>query len=370
MSDEIEKTPEIEKTHAEADKSLDDAIWSALDGPDAGADANETVATEDGARARDDKGRFAKKEQEPQAEDAAPKEVTVSAEAPVVEPRTDQPEHAEPARTWAEGQFRGWSKEQRERFDALPPDQQEVVMAYKAETDAAFTRRDQEAASFRKDAEPLIEVVKESADLWAAQNITPAEALKGYANIERVLTYGNYDQKLKLISDICASYNIPFNSEMATLDIDVDQYRARHDQNSEMARIQAENARLQRQFDAYRAEQLQAQIASFSTATLPDGSPKHPHFETVKAAMGGLLSSGQAQTLDEAYEMAVKPITDAIAAQTAKVQSDTQQRQRETLEKAKKAAPVKSSPAMPSGQAKPGDLDDVISQAMANAGWS
>lgn len=361
----------IEKTHAEAEKSLDDAIWSALDGPDE-APSTEDEASDDGAaeRARDDKGRFAKKEQEPAPEEAAPIEATAADEAPVVDKSTDQPTDAEPSRTWEDGQFRGWSKEQRTRFESLPPEQQDVVMAYKAEADAAFTRRDQEASSFRKDAEPLIAVAKEAADLWASQNIAPADALRGYANIERTLTYGSYDQKMKLIGDICQTYGIPFNSDMATLDVDVDQYRARHDQNSEMARIQAENARLQRQFESYRAEQLQAQIAAFSAATHPDGSPVHPHFETVKAAMGGLLQSGTAQTLDEAYEMAVKPIEQAIAAQAAKHQSTTQQKQREALEKAKKAAPVKSSPAMPSGQAKPGGLDDVISQAMANAGWS
>lgn len=368
MSARSERTPDQELTDI-----IDAAIAGGNEPPADPAPEQHAEPPEDGAEpkvGRDDKGRFAKK-QEPSEEKAAPDPATASDEAPVVDESTkDQPaENAQPARTWEEGQFRGWSKEQRARFEALPPEQQDVVMAYKAETDAAFTKRDQEYSGFRKEAEPLVELAKQNADLWAAQNLTPAQALQGYANIERTLTYGTYDQKVKLVGDICKAYQIPFDANMMALDVDVESYRRSHDAQSEIARIQAENARLQQQFESYRAEQLQSQIASFASATNADGSPKYPLFETVKATMGQALSSGQAQTLEAAYEIATKPINEAIAAREAALKAQTQQQQRAAVEKAKKAAPVKSSPSMPAGQQQAMSLDDAISAAMAKVGW-
>lgn len=367
-----------EKSERHPDQELSDIIDAAIasgNEPPADPAPEQDAKPEADAGAepklgRDEKGRFAK-QHEPKADDAAPDEATVSAEAPVVdETNKDQPDaNAQPARTWEEGQFRGWSKEQRARFDALPPEQQDVVMAYKAETDAAFTRRDQEYSSFRKEAEPLIELAKQNSDLWASQNMTPAQALQGYANIERTLSFGSYDQKVKLIGDICKAYNIPFDANMMALDLDVESYRRQHDSQSEIARIQAENARLQQQFESYRAEQLQSQITAFASATNADGSPKYPLFETVKATMGQALSSGQAQTLEAAYELATKPINEAIAAREAALKAQTQQQQRAAVEKARKAAPVKSSPSMPAGQQQAMSLDDAISAAMAKAGW-
>jgi len=351
----------------QSNDSLDDIINQAMTGPE----PEETIdaTPEDAPKVgRDEKGRFAKKEQEPSEEKAAPDEATASEDAPVVEV-DDKPSEAEPAPKWTDGQFRGWSPEQRARFESLPPEQQEAVMAYKADYDAQFTRRDQEFSQFRKEAEPFLELSKANSDLWAAQKLTPAQALQGYANIERTLTYGSYDDKVRLIGDICKAYQIPFDANMMTLDMDVDQYRAQHDSHSEIARVQAENARLQRQFDEMRAESLQSQISAFASATDPSGAPKHPHFETVKAAMGGLLSSGQAQTLEQAYEIASKPIADAIAAREAEIRAATQSQQRSSVEKAKKAAPVKASPTVPGGKSDRLSLDDAITAAMSKAGW-
>lgn len=374
MSEKSERTP---------DQHLNDLIDAAIAGgnePEAKAQPeterkpdqqqDSKPEPDDGAPVgRDEKGRFAKKH-EPE-EKAAPDTATASPVAPVVdESKTDQQKaNADAARTWEEGQFRGWSKEQRTRFEALPPEQQDAVMAYKSETDAVFTKRDQEFSQFRKDAEPLVELAKTNRDLWAAQNLTPAQALQGYANIERTLSFGSYDQKVRLISDICKAYSIPFDAQMMTLDMDVDAYRRQHDAQSEIARVQADNARLQQQFESYRAEQLQSHITSFASATNADGTPKYPLFETVKASMGAALSSGQAQTLEAAYDIATKPINEAIAAREAALKAQTQQQQRDAVEKAKRAAPVKASPSLPAGQQQTMSLDDAISAAMAKAGW-
>lgn len=57
---------------------------------------------------------------------------------------------------------------------------------------------------------------------------------------------------------------------------------------------------------AYQQDQaLNSEIQQFASARGTDGQVAHPHFETVKSTMGILLQSGQAQTMQEAYDKAI-----------------------------------------------------------------
>ena len=66
----------------------------------------------------------------------------------------------------------------------------------------------------------------------------------------------------------------------------------------------------QRQLTAEQQQQqaveqdVTSQIMAFQNATNPDNSPKHLYFENVRGLMGSYMRDGQAQTLDQAYEMA------------------------------------------------------------------
>lgn len=365
-----EKSETIEKHDDKLNATLDDIITSAMAEPEI---ETKPEPDDDGAEprmGRDDKGRFVKKEQEPKSEDAAPDKATAADdEAPVVEEVKDQPKEPERPK-WDDGHFRGWSPEQRARFSTLPPEQQDAVMAYKAEHDATFTKRDQEFADFRKRYEPYDHVSKQYRDVFEAQGMSPIEALQGYANIDRTLRQGTWDDKVRVFGQIAQMAGIPWSPDLLTLDADVNQLRHEHNMRANAAQSSAETARLKAELDELKAQQLQSHITAFASAQNADGTPKHPHFETVKASMGALLNSGAANTLDDAYQLAVKPILAVIEAERAKVASDTQKKQAETVQKAKKAAPVKASPVAPSGSTKTLSLDDAIAAAMEQVGWS
>lgn len=359
-------------------QQLDDIISAAMREPESEVvqDAKaETVEAkpDDGAEpivGRDEKGRFAKKGQEPTKEDAAPDEATASEAAPVVEDVKDQPDDKAQSPKWDDGHFRGWSSEQREKFNSLDPATQDVVMQYKADFDRQFTTRDQQFADFRKRFEPFDHVSRQYQDVFAAQGMSPVEALQGYANIDRTLRQGTWDQKVQVFSEIARLAGIPWSPDLLTLDADVNALRSEHDNRAHVAQANAETNRLKAELEELRAAQLQTQITAFASAANPDGTPKHPHFETVKAQMGALLNSGAANTLEDAYALAVQPITAAIEAERARLSSETQRRQTEALSKAKKAAPLKASPTVPTNSTKAPSLDDVISAAMEQAGWS
>jgi len=358
---------------------LSKMIYSAIDGDDAD-DAELTPEVEsapaDDGPARDENGRFkAKDADEEPAEEDEPVEAAPEGEEPedTELEASDEATDEEPERpAWDDGHFRGWEPEHRERFNALPPEQQQVVMEFKAASDAALTRTAQEFSEYRNRADHLVQAADEVREIFAASNLSPDQALRGYAGIERTLAYGTLDQKMQLIGQIAEQYGIPLDiSQAVPWDADLDQLREVHDRDSRLAQERSRIAHLEAQVEQFQQQQLQSQIQSFATASNPDGSPKYPHFDMVRGAMGQLMAAGQAQSLEDAYEKAAKPIEDRIAAELAARSASTVARQREAVEKAKRAAPLRKSPqpALNGHRVESTNIDDAINAALDQAGF-
>ena len=360
-------------------KGLDahiDAALAAVDAPietDATAVAVETTqdapaleadeAPNDG-RARDERGRFAPKTDSPPptAPDATPDAAIVASTDATADPKPVEAEKT----AWTDGHFRGWAPEKRAAFEKLPPEAQAVTMEIAKDLQAEFTRKTQETADWKRKVEPVLSTLSKEQDLWADQGLNPLQAFQNYANIERTLKFGNFADKIGLVQQICDVYGIPFQAPQAA-----DPYQAAlHDQNAAVARERANSDRLQRQLQSFETQEISRTIEQFSSAKNPDGTPAHPHFETVKPAMSALLTSGRAQTLDEAYAIASKPIMDLIEAKAAEARRSVEKSQIEAVEKAKRAAPVRSSNnAMPAGKTKASGVDAIIAASLDGAGW-
>jgi hypothetical protein len=360
--------------------SLDDILSQAIDAPapdaveppaapaDISAEPQETAEAK-AQRERDERGRFKAKTDEI-ATPAAP-EAPVEPVASTEEPKQDaQPEKPKPV--VSEGHFRGWSPEQRAKFDALPPEAQETVLALKRDTDAHYTRKLEEAAQTKKQLEPVAHLLNQTADIFAAQGMDPVQAIQGYANIERTLTFGTLDQKLELLGQIAKQYGIPFAPQQQIEQYDpneFERFRLLHDRDAEKLQLQRQLDSQKRELENFQRQQLSQQVEAFSRATNPDGTPRHPLFETVKGHMGALLASQKARTLDEAYALAVEPIQKALEEREAKARADAERARQEAVERAKKAAPVKTSSASPSGRTvAPKGIDAVLNSALDQMG--
>jgi hypothetical protein len=95
-------------------------------------------------------------------------------------------------------------------------------------------------------------------------------------------------------------------------------------------------------------QETMSQIEAFQNATAEDGSPKHVYFENVRPLMSSYFASGQAQTLDQAYEMACWANPEVRAALQADMQRSTEAQR---LEEAKrKSAEAKKAGFNVSGQ--------------------
>lgn len=369
MSDE--QTTHTEGGEIEQIDDLSKVIYSAIDGDDA-PEVDEPVSRETSGPERDEKGRFKA------ADSAEPAEDEPEAAAPDEDQDTelkasDEATDEEPERpAWDDGHFRGWEPEHRERFNALPPEQQQAVMEFKAVSDKALTRTAQEFSEYRNRADDLVKLADEIGPMFASAGKSVPDLVRGYVGIEQTLAYGTLDQKMQLIGDIARHYGIPLDmSQALPWDADIDQLREVHDRDSRLAREQSETAQLRAELDQLKQQQLYSTVESFRSATNADGSPKYPHFDMVRGAMAQIMTSGQAQSLEDAYQMAAKPFEDRIAAEIEARLAKTVAGQQEAVQKAKRAAPIKRSPpsAINGHTAAPGTIDDAISAALDSAGF-
>lgn len=89
----------------------------------------------------------------------------------------------------------------------------------------------------------------------------------------------------------------------------------------------------QQQREQQMQQETMSQIEAFQNATAEDGSPKHVYFENVRPLMSSYFASGQAQNLEQAYEMACWANPEVRAALQADMQRSAESQR---LEEAKR----------------------------------
>lgn len=367
MNATADKTEEIVEN---SDDKLDAIISQALDG---GLEPDEAPTITETSAERDERGRFKSRQADEGGTDAPAALQPATETAPSVDAKPA--ELAPQAPAWTDGHFTGWRPEQRERFNALPPDVQKLVMDRQAESQAFYDRKLSEEAAFRKSIEPVYEAVRRVEPFARQIGTTPDQLLVNYANVEHTLTFGTYADKVELLAKIAKTYNIPFakpepDPYAAPLQPTGQAYPIFHDMQSELARLKAELQAERAQREQVTEAQLASQVNAFATATNADGTPKYPFFETVRASMGPYLANGQARTLEEAYQLAVKPIQERLDREIAARAKQATEAQAQVVARAKKAAPIRTSGDVPNGKTKGLSLDAILDQTLTQAGFN
>jgi hypothetical protein len=377
----IEETGDLPVTEPVA-QDLDSIIGQAYDNavPDEAPVEGET-ATETAERPRDERGRFAPKTPAPEASEEG---ATEGADEPTTE-AVAEPAQVQPIEPPAR-----WSEADKAKFAALPREAQEIVLERVKATDADYTRKTQEIADVRKQAEPLLQAIQPHRDYLSARSAQiglPTEGLVGrLITFEQALNAGPSGTQAAVLQDIGASYvanrstedriaavaafahgagidlRALANGEVAQPDPVINQLR------QTVSTLTHELNQIKSATEAEQTRQVTSTIETFATATDANGQPKHPHFEVVKAAMGQLIANGEVSTLEEAYALAAKPIEDRIAAALSAKAQEAEKHRQEALAKAKKVAPVRSTGSQPNGMAKSTDLDSILAQSIASAG--
>lgn len=266
---------------------------------------------------RDDQGKFVKEgnqeetSEEEASEEAASEESESTQEDPV--PTRDVP--------------LGWDKDKEEDWKSMSESQQGQFI----KRNNQFAAKIQQSVEGKKFADSIKQVEAPYQAMIAAEGANTVTAYQDYLKTSYQLRNGTPEQKVNLVMQLAKTFNVPLTGLNPTLgnDTENDIYVDPDIQNLQNvigqlnSKIeQMEQRTLQEQQNAQNAEMqsIDSEISNFAS------DPKHPHFEAVRPVMGALMTSGVAENMEAAYDMAVHadPKLRADALKSVKIKEDTE----------------------------------------------
>ena len=248
-----------------------------------------------------------------------------------------------------------WRPEAAAKFATLPPEVQQEVL--KREEDIF-----KGLESYKADAsigKALKGIIQPYMQVFQAQGIDPMQQVSGLMRAHVALATGTPEQKQQFFRHLAKEYGVDLDVEAPYVDPQVAGLQ------KQLSDLQSRlNGREQHEANEARSK-LQAEIDSFAS------DPAHQYFDEVANDIAGLLRSGAAKDLKDAYDKAIwaNPIT--RAKEQARLTADADAKAKaEAAERAKQArkatgANVKSSAKAASGTAPLGSIDDTLNAALA-----
>ena len=357
MAEVETSTPEAEPASAPAAITLDGVLESAISGEFVGGEAEPTSREPRPLAGETISAEEVEVEADP-SDQAAEGQQDADAEAT---PDTDTPESdGEPAPD-ALAAPTTWPAEHREAFSDLPEEQQNFMLQREKERDAAFTRKTTELAEQRREVEGVAGVLAPYKEQMRAHGISEAEY------ISRLMSYDNAlrQNPQAAIGQLAQHYGINLSNDSGADWVDETPPDPQFQQlQQQLNTTNAELKSLKQGQINREHHQLVGQVEGFATETDSKGNLKHPHFEAVRERMGRLVNAGETTDLEVAYEKAVRMDDDlykkSIAAERKAVATQEDSRRKAAVDKAKKAAPGRTSGTPPSGSVKESDLDSIL----------
>lgn len=272
-------------------------------------------------RPRDERGRFVSGVEKVEA---TPEPAIVEPKQPaIVDPAKVAPVETKPA---ALAPPNGWSAEAKAKWHELPPEIQAAVNQREHDV-AKFTSKTDEERAFGRE---MHRVVSPYLAQIQAEGGTPAGAVQSLLNTAYILRNGTPEQKQQALIGVAQQFNIELpNPEQ--------QQQIPPELGALYQRINQLEGSLQQQYQSS-VQATQASVHADIDRFAAD--PAHPHFEAVKAVMGALMSSGQAQDLQTAYDMACHARPDIRATLSAQARAEEEQKRR--AEETARAAAARS----------------------------
>lgn len=279
-------------------------------------------------RARDETGKFAKAAEPP----------TPQAEKPdlPVSPAAQTPAAATPSLKAPDS----WAAHMREHFGKLPPEVAAYVAQREADMNKKFTAQDEERTFGRK----MRETVTPYLATIQQEGGTPEAAVAQLLQTAMVLRSPNPQIRAQALQNIARQFNVDIGTPLQQ---GAGQgLQQGFDPQAISRQVQAE---IQRHQQEQEQASLQSEIEAFASA------PGHEHYETLKPIMAGLLTSGRAKDLQDAYDQAQWSVpeirTTLLASETQAAEQKRISEAAAKAEAAKRAAP--SVTGSPSNGAKP-----------------
>jgi hypothetical protein len=239
-----------------------------------------------------------------------------------------------------------WTAEQKAKWATLPPDTQAYIAQRDKESHEAISRAGQQIKAF----EPIGKVIEQYSHVFQKNGLQPHDGIARMMAVNEMLE----TNAPAAIREIAKAYGVNLQG---TTD--------EQDASPESPRIAELEARLARQEAHLTAQLRQKQEADDAALAreIADFAKDKPHFETVRKVMAGLMNSGAAETMQDAYDRAI--YADPTIRQSLQVEAQTKAEEQRKAEEAKRVSAakkaagvnVKSSTAHSNG---PKSMDDEL----------
>jgi hypothetical protein len=290
--------------------------------PPVEVDAGSETAEQREARQRDERGRFAPK-QEPENKLPAP----VPQEGQQAAPATRKPPSSWKKDYWGQWERLGADPELsklQEYIEQRESDYAKGVSTYKSQWDQAA---------------PIYEAIQPFVPELQQHGIQPQQWIQNLGNAHRTLALGSPEQKLQMFAKLATEYGIPLQA-LAGGQGQADPQVGHIVQNFQTLQQKVNELEHQRKQEADAL--MQREIQAFQKDA--------PHFEVVKGTMAQLLQSGVAPDLKTAYDKAIR-LHDDIWQQHQATQAKSADAARQAEIAKKKAAAVSPRSSSPTGTA-------------------
>jgi hypothetical protein len=236
---------------------------------------------------RDRAGRFVPKKDAPPpdapASDAAPTKAAPAATVPVsgaVPAKADTP-----AAGPADGAPQSWKDDVKAKWEGLDPQVKSEIARREREITVGLQR----AAETRKFGDSVMQEFAPYAEILSKEGASPQAAIRALLETSYTLRYGSQEHKHALFMSLAEQYGIdltkPVDPEKARLQWEIDSRK-----HEDLRGGAQQQANIQRE--------VQQELEAFIEA------PGHEHYATVRTTMAGLLQSGTAKDLQDAYDQA------------------------------------------------------------------
>lgn len=276
-----------------------------------------------------------------------------------------------------------WPAAQREAFAALPPDARKSTLDFVKGFEADYTRKSTELAEDKKFSQSVRSLITNDhrAQMRRA-GLSDEQGIAHLVSLNDLYTRdpAGYVRMVVERSGLTPQQVFPqFTGDGATQGQQPAQADSYQQLYGYLQTVHGELEGIKREREQATLRTVNRSIERFAQDKDAEGKQKHPHFDQVQGKMVQLLSTPDyiaiedyGERLQAAYDAAVY-LDPTIKSQI--VDSEVQkrlreERQKQDVEKARKAkAPVKAAP-VASGKQKPGNLNDAARQAMNMLGVS
>lgn len=299
--------------------------------------------------ARDDKGRFAQKQEE---SNPVAKEVETTAPEIVAQEIPQRPTT--------------WKKQYLPIYDklaggqALTPEESKQLADYSAQREKEYASGVSTYRAEAQNAKDLQAAIEPFLPILQQHNIKPNDWIANLGRAHQTLALGSPEQKLQMFNKLAQEYGVPVGA-LGQQDINpVIPQMMQYIQNLEGKVNNVASWREQQEQSA-----IQQQISVYQDAE------KYPHFEAVRATMAQLLESGLASDLKTAYDKAIRMDDEVWQSEQERQALASQQKIQQTeAAKQAKAKAVSPKTSTPSGtatsQAK--DRRAILEEQMGSLG--